>query len=102
MEIPKQVQIVGMSWYRREDYARILEVMEDAHVLHATHAEWLAAAEKTQKGIEAKGYRAFKAELRLDEFVAWCRNRGLNINADARKLWGNEAAYNVLRGQSTH
>ena len=30
-----------MSWYRAEDYRRILEIMEDADKLHSTYDQWL-------------------------------------------------------------
>lgn len=43
-----QVRALGMAWYRRQDYGRILEIMEDAHLLPPTFDKWLGKAEKLE------------------------------------------------------
>jgi hypothetical protein len=35
-----KVSVTGMSWYRREDYPRILQIMLDAHKLPRTFDDW--------------------------------------------------------------
>jgi len=42
------------------------------------------AAEKGLKHFQNKVIRAIKAEINPDGSVAWCRERGLNLNARAR------------------
>jgi hypothetical protein len=79
-----QIAVTGVPWYRRQDYARILEVMEDAHVLPATFDKWLYLAEKVLQNAVNKGVVPVKAHIDPEQFVVWCRQRGLNVNADAR------------------
>ncbi len=38
--------VVGVPWYTRQNYRRILEIMEDAHLLPSTFDKWLHAAEE--------------------------------------------------------
>lgn len=79
-----RISAVGIPWYRREDYPRILAVMADRHLLPASFHAWLQAAQQTVEKIKASGQVPVKAHVSPDEFVAWCRSRGLDINADAR------------------
>lgn len=92
-----KISIVGFGWYAEADYLRILEVMEDADLLHRSWAAWHAAAQKGIEGFEARGIRAVKVQIKPDEFVAWCRARGLDVNAKARNAFGNEGAIRALR-----
>lgn len=87
-----QPQIAGINWYRREDYPRILEVMEDRHLLAPTYDEWLRAAEKGIQHFTDKGLIAIKAEIEPESFLAWCKERGLKVDAKARNEWGNSVA----------
>jgi hypothetical protein len=74
----------GIAWYRRQDYARVLEVMADADQLPETFDKWLHRAEKALKEARNRGLLAVKAHIDPDQFVIWCRERGLNVDANAR------------------
>jgi hypothetical protein len=89
---------MGMTWYYRQDYRRILEVMEDADKLPATYDNWLKNAEAAEREMKKRGHTVIRAMINPDEFVTWCRGRGLKTDAEARKQWANEAAYRQLRG----
>jgi len=78
------VRAVGMSWYRAEDYRRILEIMEDADKLHSTYDQWLKAAERGERELKGKGHIVIRAMLDPDQFTAWCREKGLKRDAQAR------------------
>jgi hypothetical protein len=47
--------IVGMSWYTREDYWRIRQIMSDADKLHDIFDEWQAAAERGERDLQLQG-----------------------------------------------
>ena len=83
---------VGVTWHRREDYPRVLTVMQDAHTLPATYDQWLKRAHEAIALVEREGATAVRVELDPDKFVAWCRLRGLNIDAKSRNLFGSDPA----------
>jgi hypothetical protein len=89
---------VGLAWYRRQDYPRILQVMEDADKLFATYDHWQKSAERTERELKRAGHIVVRAVIDPDEFVVWCRMQGLNVDAKARTRWANEAAVRRLRG----
>ena len=92
------ISAVGIAWYRESDYPRILQIMEDADLLHATFLEWQKAAEQAERMSERNGTPIIRAIIDPQEFPAWCRARGLNVDAGARMAFANEFA----RGLSKH
>ncbi len=89
---------IGMSWYCREAYSRILEVMEDADRLPRTYDQWLKSAEAGVSKLQRAGHIVVRAVIDPDQFVAWCLARSLKVDAQARMRWANEAAFRELKG----
>jgi hypothetical protein len=89
---PHQVSIIGIPWYRREDWPQIKAMMADAHKLHATFDQWLKAAEQLAAQLSAQGVTVIKALIEPEPFRAWCRTRGLNVDANARNEFAAERA----------
>jgi hypothetical protein len=87
-----QISVVGVPWYSRQNYARILEVMEDAHVLPPTFDKWLYLAEKVLQNAVDKGLVPVKAHIDPEQFVAWCRQRSLHVDAGARSQFAATVA----------
>lgn len=85
MEIIKP--IVGLVWYRVEDYADVLAIMEDRDKLPATYSLWRMKAEQAEKEQQRLGRITVRAYIDPAEFVAWCKALGLNINAEARNRY---------------
>ncbi|MCG6203672.1 hypothetical protein LPW26_03400 [Rhodopseudomonas sp. HC1] len=87
------IRAMGIPWYERDSYDRILQVMQDAHVLPATFEDWQQLARKVERTGQSSGTIVVRAVINPDEFVAWCRGRRLNVDAEARMTFANEAAY---------
>ncbi len=88
-----RIRAVGIPWYRREDYPRILRIMADADKLPPTWDKWFYRAEQFRHRVEKSRQVAVKAYIDPDEFPAWCEARGLNVDAQARMAFANEAAF---------
>lgn len=87
------VQVIGIPWYRREEYAAIRSIMADAHVLPATFDVWLAKAEQVRDGLLSQGGIAVEAHIDPERFPGWCRGRGLHVDAHARTEYANLMAF---------
>jgi hypothetical protein len=79
--------IAGMAWYRPEDYAAILSIMEDPHTFFNTYEEWLSSAEKGEKSMRLQGRIVVRAYIDPATFPAWCRGNGHNVDAKARAAY---------------
>jgi hypothetical protein len=93
-----QVQVVGIAWYRPDDYREILRIMADRHLLPATYDEWKQQAEGLERQQLGKGVRVVRAVIDPQTFPAWCRRNGLNVDAQARMRFANEEAYRAAQG----
>lgn len=93
-----QIKIVGMAWYRPDNYLRLRAMFEDGDKLHRTYSEWLAAAEAGQERFEAQVIRVFRVDIDLNDFPKWCVTKGLNLNAASRMQCANVVAYRLATG----
>lgn len=95
-----EIRAFGVAWYRQEDYAKIKKIMVDHRKLPDTYKKWLKSAEQTVNQIGGHGHIVEKVYIDPDTFPAWCRARGLDIDADARMRFANEAVIVKYRNQS--
>ena len=93
--MPPEVSVTGLVWYRRGDYPRILEVMEDASELHDTFDEWLRTAEDMERKLIEAGVRVVRAPLRPETFKDWCDREGKGCDGKARAEWASKFAQKV-------
>jgi hypothetical protein len=76
-----------IAWYRRQDYPRILSVMEDAVTAAGfppTHDQWLAIAEHEVRDSEARGRKVSRVIIDPDQFIEYCRKKHLKFDDEAR------------------
>lgn len=78
---------VGMAWYRREDYARLLDLMADRNRLPDTYEAWRVSAEQVEGTVAGSGVAVIRVPLDPDIFAAWCRKHDLVANAAARSRY---------------
>lgn len=81
------IRAVGISWFREEDYPRALAIMTDAQVLPGNYLAWREKAEQQERRAKASGYLVIRAVIDPDEFPGWCRTRGLDVDANGRRLF---------------
>lgn len=88
----KQKSIIGMAWYRAEDYDAILRIMSDSHQFPDRFDVWLAKAEAFEKDGASHGYVVVRAVIDPKTFPNWCKSCNLNVDAEARTYFANLAA----------
>jgi hypothetical protein len=83
---------MGIAWFNREDYPRILAIMADSHVLPTTYEAWFYRAERAERDAKRSGITVVRAIIDPAAFVAWCTREGLNVDANARMTFAAEFA----------
>ena len=76
--------IVGVAWYEPGEWHQLRAIAPDATTLEATHAEWLAFAEKGVADLRAAGYDARRVPVKVAALQAWCEVLGRRPDASAR------------------
>jgi hypothetical protein len=80
----KEKSVMGVGWYRPEQWQRLREISVDADKLEKTHAEWLGIAEKTVKDLERLGLSIIKVDVDVEELQSWSHQQGLPVDGNAR------------------
>jgi hypothetical protein len=75
---------IGLGWYRREDWDRLLEMFPDRDQLHDTYDEWLKDVRQGEKLVKREGNITKRIIVDPDELAAWCAMRGREPIASAR------------------
>jgi hypothetical protein len=95
-----QIRACGIAWYHKEDYKKILEVMEDSHKLPGTFKQWLDSANNGIKRFSSEGRIVEKVYIDPETFPDWCRARSMNVDANARMRFANEFVGRKYANQS--
>ncbi len=81
---PLNIRAVGVPWFTAETWPRLLAVVDDADLMPATYAEWIALAEPRFAQHVADGLPVERVLIDPDEWVAWCEANNLPIDRKAR------------------
>jgi hypothetical protein len=84
---------IGIVWYLREDYPRIVEIMEDGEQLPSSFDEWLALAEKLETEFLDCGLFVVRVTIEPETFLVWQTAHGLPADAAMRDLFASEYAF---------
>lgn len=78
---------VGIPWYRRRDYERILAIMADRAQLPRSYETWRNRAEFLEQKVRDSGRPTVRLTIDPKAFSRWCSANRLNTNAHARLLY---------------
>jgi hypothetical protein len=82
--------IVGLAWYRAEDWSTLKAMFPDGDQLHDTYAKWLAEGEKLERRLRKKGLVVRRVHIEPHVFRGWCLLRGRPMDASARTEYASE------------
>jgi hypothetical protein len=80
----KSGPVVGVAWYRKEDWPKLLAVSADRDNLEDTFDEWCRGAQQLLLRLVSEGVEARKVDVELDNLIAWCRNEHRPLDGAAR------------------
>lgn len=76
--------VVGVAWYRREQWNRLLEMSSDRDKLEDTFDEWKSSAEKQFDNLARSGFLVRKVDIDVDELLSWCDSKNRPVDGEAR------------------
>jgi len=82
--------VIGVAWYRPEQWGLLRSLAADAEKLEETYAEWLAIATKAVADMQSKGIAMRKVDVNVRELATWCQARGRPLNAGSRATFVSE------------
>ncbi len=82
--------VLGIAWYRREQWNRLLEISADREKMEDTYEEWEANAEKGLQMAARPGVVFRKVDIDVEELVEWCRSQRRPVDGAARAIFTAE------------
>ena len=76
--------VVGVAWYEPGEWDQLRAIAPDRDTLEATHAEWLAIAEKGLADLRTAGHTPYRVPVKVAALRAWCEVLGRRPDASAR------------------
>ena len=76
--------VLGVAWYRREQWALLKSVAPDCDELEETYDEWVEYAERSFKDIRETGIDLVKVDVDVKELIQWCQADGRPVDASSR------------------
>ena len=68
----KSAAILGIAWYRPDQWDALKEFSEDRDKMDPTYAIWKKGAQKAMRELRSKGQQAVAVDFDLEEFKMWC------------------------------
>jgi hypothetical protein len=75
---------VNLAFYRKKDWSRFLESIDDRESMHETWEEWHDAYYKAKKSLISQGFIVHDCNVNIDDLVDYCRKRGIKNDGKAR------------------
>jgi hypothetical protein len=76
--------LVGIGFYKREQWPLLLESAVDSHMLEGTYDEWLDVVVSSIDKIKAHGIEPKLVHVDIEELSSFCKREGLKNNAQTR------------------
>lgn len=79
--------VIGLAWYREEEWDRLKAVAADPNHLEDTWSDWRRVVSKGLEELVAEGHLFERVDVAVDELVAWCKGEGRPVDSKARAAY---------------
>jgi hypothetical protein len=76
--------IMGVSWYRPEQWERLREISEDKENFALSYDDSRVESEQKIRDLEAQGIRPVKVDVDVEALLTWCTAQGLAVTPETR------------------
>lgn len=84
MKKQKQKAVVGIAWYRAEQWLALKDFCDDRERMDPTYQTWRSGAEKAMRDLRGEGQQVEVVDFDLEEFKVWCSANGKRPIAASR------------------
>ncbi len=93
MDVPENLQGIGIPYFSEAEWTKAKRLMADAHTFHDTYAEFTQRVAQAERELRAKGVATVRVPLNVDTFIAWCGKTGRKVDSQARAAYAAIAAH---------
>lgn len=81
---------VNLAYYKKEDWQRFLQVIDDRNRMHKTWNEWHDSFLETKRMLISQGLSVYQVTVNLDELISYCVLKGIKNDSKARSQFVSE------------
>jgi len=81
--------VLGIAWYRREQWLLLKSASVDADEMHDSYDEWVDSAEKAFSCMRKEEKNVLKVVVDVEELIDWCRKENCPVDSSARARFVN-------------
>jgi hypothetical protein len=82
--------VLGIAWFRPDQWELLRSLSADSDVLEPTHAEWEKLAQRTVRDLACQGILARRVDVDVEHLHAWCEVQQRPLDASARAAYAAE------------
>ena len=86
----RKMIIVKLAYYRKEDWKRFINVIDDRESIHDNWYDWHKAIGKLKRDLKRQGFEIVDIVVDLDELIEYCKLRGIKNDVNARSRFVQE------------
>ena len=75
---------IKLAYYRKKDWKRFLDLIDDRESMHDTWKEWHKSHLKAKNDLIKEGFEVFDIQVDIDELIKFCKIRGIKNDGKAR------------------
>ncbi|MGV8136824.1 MAG: hypothetical protein AB2L20_16565 [Mangrovibacterium sp.] len=75
---------IKLAYYRKKDWKRFIDSIDDKESIHDTWKEWHKSYLKAKKDLIKEGFAVQDIEVDIDELTEYCRLRRIKNDGKAR------------------
>jgi 2-methylcitrate dehydratase PrpD len=83
-------RLVGLAWFDRKQWNRLIEAAEDRSELDETYEQWQQRALEAVQAIEQQGQQVERVHVETQSLVSWCKEKKLPVNAKSSAQYVTE------------
>ena len=76
--------VLGLAWYKEEQWPRLLDVSVDGNRLEKTYEQWRRVAQAKFDELKQKGVNVVKVPVEVEDLASWCREMGRVVDGEGR------------------
>lgn len=90
-------KIVGLPWYKAENFLQLRSLFDDSSLIQSTYAEWMKSAEVITGRFHREGRKTVRIDMDLVEFPRWCAEKGIRLNGASRCAYADHVVGEMMR-----
>ena len=79
--------VIGIGFYKREQWPLLIETAADASVLEPTYDDWIDVLDSSLDKIKSRGITPELVEVDVYDLLVYCKEKGIKNDGKTRSMF---------------